>query len=601
MRWAVLIASGLALGLPVAAEAGKEAFSNDAAVGRSAVDAMAQLRRRPGEPPPAPYVEPPADPNALPRPDFRQPNLPKEFVPVPDRWRLIESIGVNEKWWDPYNQNTLKGDRPVFDDWFVNISVISDTVYEPSAFPKPVGIQAPARAGALDNFTDTKLDIFNQNLILNVSFIKGDTAYKPPDYEIRISPVLNYNYVKAEDTRILHVDADRGTDRSDRFVGWQELFFDYHIRNVSDRYDFDSIRVGIQPFSSDFRGFVFQDLQLGARLFGNRDNNIFQYNLAAFQRLEKDTNSGLNDLTKQPRRDYVFIANLFWQDMPVKGFVSQATVMHNKNTEAGSLFFNTNGFIERPGSLGDERRRNYDVTYLGLNGDGHFGRLNLTGSLYYAFGTDDHNQFSGQKDADIRAWFAAFEPSIDFSWIRLRGSALYASGDDDPFDNRSEGFDAIFENPQFAGGDTSFWIRQGVPLIGGGGVQLSNRNSVLPALRTSKEHGQSNFNNPGLTLLGFGTDFDLTPEIRLSTNVNRLDFVDTSSLEFLRNQGDIDTGIGWDVSAALIWRPMFIQNVVFRLSGAVLFADDGFKQLYRTNNDSEDTFYSVLANLILTY
>jgi hypothetical protein len=45
----------------------------------------------------------------------------------------------------------------------------------------------------------------------------------------------------------------------------QEAFLDYHIRNVSDRYDFDSVRVGIQPFSTDFRGFLFQDNQLGVR------------------------------------------------------------------------------------------------------------------------------------------------------------------------------------------------------------------------------------------------------------------------------------------------------------------------------------------------
>src|SRR5690606_14406965 len=113
--------------------------------------------------------------------------------------------------------------------------------------------------------------------------------------------------------------------------------------------------------------------------------------------------------------------------------------------------------------------------------------------------------------------------------------------------------------------------------------------------------GQSNFNNPGLRLIGFGTDFDLTPELRVSTNFNRLDFVDTSSLEFLRNQGEIDKGIGWDLSAALIWRPHFTQNVVFRLSGAVLLADDGFKDLYRTSERSEDIFYSVLGNIILTY
>ena len=45
------------------------------------------------------------------------------------------------------------------------------------------------------------------------------------------------------------------------------------------RYDFHSIRIGIQPFQSDFRGFLFNDSQLGIRLFGNRHNNRFQYNV----------------------------------------------------------------------------------------------------------------------------------------------------------------------------------------------------------------------------------------------------------------------------------------------------------------------------------
>ena len=83
------------------------------------------------------------------------------------------------------------------------------------------------------------------------------------------------------------------------------------------------------------------------------------------------------------------------------------------------------------------------------------------------------------------------------------------SGDKDPFDNRSTGFDAILENPQFAGADTSFFIRQAVPLVGGGGVALSGRNGLLASLRSSKDMGQSNFVNPGLLLLGIGADADL--------------------------------------------------------------------------------------------
>jgi hypothetical protein len=357
----------------------------------------------------------------------------------------------------------------------------------------------------------------------------------------------------------VNVDPRRGKTRTDEHIGVQAAFIDKHLRNVSDRFDFDSIRIGIQPFSSDFRGFLFQDNQLGIRLFGNRNNNIFQYNLAWFRRLEKDTNSGLNDVTKDIRDDDVFVANLYWQDFPVKGFFSQATVLHNRNTEDNEFYFDENRFIQRPASLGFERPRGYDVTYVGYNGDGHFGRLNLTASAYYAFGDTKPGVFVNEK-VDVRAGFFAAEASMDFDWIRPRLSFLYTSGDDDPFDDEANGFDAVFENPQFAGSDTSYWIRQGVPLIGGGRVALSGRNAVIPSLRSSKEEGQSNFTNPGLILAGAGVDMDLLPELRMSLNYNYLRFDETAVLETARNQGPIDEEIGHDVSVSFIYRPFMSHS-----------------------------------------
>ena len=103
---------------------------------------------------------------------------------------------------------------------------------------------------------------------------------------------------------------------------------------------------------------------------------------------------------------------------------------------------------------------------------------------------------------------------MDFDWFRPRVSFIYASGDSDPFDDVATGFDAVFENPIFAGTDTSYWNRQSVPLIAGGRVVLSGRNSLLNSLRSSKEEGQSNFTNPGLILFGVGADMDLTPNTR---------------------------------------------------------------------------------------
>jgi hypothetical protein len=581
----------LLLALAASATAGSALAEDAASTGEVQV---AQVQRRPGPSQPIPPPpEPPTDPTAVTVPPPEA--FPNDFIPVPDRWRIMENLGVNERWYDPYNQNTLKGDRPIFgEDWFINLSAISDTVFEPRSTPVPVGIQS-ASPGSNDVFGDTEQVFASQTAILSASLIKGNTAFKPQDLEFRLTLAYNYNYAWAEEDRFLDANPLDGHTRTDDFLGVQEAFIDYHIRNVTDRYDFDSVRVGIQPFSTDFRGFLFQDNQLGIRFFGNRENNLYQYNLAWFRRIEKDTNSGLNDLGEDLRHDDIFVANLYRQDFPVIGMTSQASLIYNRNRD--NEITDKNGFPARPEQFGVEELREYDVVYPGLNFDGRLGRVNLTASLYGALGTNKNSALSGE-DTDVRAFFAAAEPSVDFDWVRVKLSALYASGDSDPYDGTDEGFDAIFENPQFAGADTSYFIRQAVPLIGGGFVQLSGRNGVLPNLRSSKEQGQSNFTNPGLTLLGTGADFDILPELRLSLNGNYLWFNETEVLEAVRQQDGIDREIGFDLSAAIIWRPFNTQNVVFRLSGATLFAGQGFKELYATD---DDIFYSALANLVLTY
>jgi hypothetical protein len=55
------------------------------------------------------------------------------------------------------------------------------------------------------------------------------------------------------------------------------------------------------------------------------------------------------------------------------------------------------------------------------------------------------------------------------------------------------------------------------------------------------------------------------------------------------------------VSGAIIYRPTFIQNVVFRVSGATLFGGQAFKELFLADGSNGQQFYSLLFNLILTY
>ena len=539
--------------------------------------------------------------------------FPTDQVPIPDRWRLIQGLGlVEEDLLDPYNQNTYKGDRPINpdkvpwlpitgDDWFFVANLISDTVYEPRTFPIPVGIQTTEDPDRLDVFGDDLSHVFSQTFIAGFALLKGSTAYKPPSVEYRLTLAYNVNYVDVPERRVLFVEPSKGSDRLDHFLGVQEAFVDYHFTALdNDRFDFVSIRAGIQPFQADFRGFLFQDQQLGVRLFGNRDNNRLQFNLAAFWRLEKDTNSGLNSVVQSPRDDFVFFANVYRQDFLIPALTSQFTLAYNRNREADDIEIDDNGFPVRPALLGTLRGRESDVFYLGYNADGRIGRINVTASAYWALG-EDRNNFFTDRPADINATFAAAELSYDKDWMRFRLSGLYASGDDDPFDDVEGGFDAIFENPVFAGADTSYWIRQTIPFAGGGrAVSVNGRNGILNSLRSSKEQGQSNFNNPGTLLVGAGFDFDLTPEFRLTGNANHLWFENTATLENLRVEGSIPKEIGYDLSMSAIWRPKANQNIVVRLSGATLLAGDGFKDLF-DNLGNQNEYYSILANVTLTY
>ena len=606
---------------PPAPPVDHEALEPQAVAPDSLDDALTPGRRRPGVP--GAELEDKVvqvNPGAVGTPSLD--DFPSVEVPISDRYRLISALCAQRDTFhavdavcrskrDPYHQNPLKGDRPIKpedvplhllrgDDWYLSLTGISDTIVEPRSFPTPVGVQTTARPGSLDVFGKASSLVLSQTFIVGADLFKGSTAFKPPEIEYKITLAYNRSYVDVNEKRILDVRPTHASHRSDAFLGVQDAFVDYHIRNTSDRYDFDSVRVGIQGFQADFRGFLFNDNQLGVRLFGDRDDNRFQYNLAAFWRLEKDTNSGLNDVTQKPRDDFLLFANLYRQDFPVPGFTSQLLFAHEFDREKDDIEIDKNGFPERPALLGDDRGRAFDVNYVGYNGDGHFNRINLTVSAYGAFGQDRKSIFT-DKPADIRAFFLAAEPSYDIDWARFRLSALYASGDKKPYDNTETGFDAIFENPVFAGADTSYYIRQSIPFAGGGRViNLAQRNGILNDLRSSKEQGQSNFNNPGTMLLGAGSDFDITPTFRLSTNVNHLWFAHTQILQALRVEGSIPKSIGWDYSASTIWRPKMTQNIVFRLSGAVLRADAGLRDLFAQTSHGRN-YYSVLANAIVAF
>ena len=507
-----------------------------------------------------------------------------------DRWRIgfpeYERYGdrgargrdipfTRGRWWDPYNQSVLKGDYPIKgNELFMILSAVSTTVVEQRRAPTPSGVNSDD-PGSGEFFGQPEQFAANETLQLSFELFYGDSTFKPRDWAIKFSPTFSIpNYLNARELGVVNIDVRRGTSRTDTHVSFEEAFGELKLWDVNANYDFVSVRAGIQPFVSDFRGFIFSDNNLGLRFFGAADNNRIQFNAAYFSMLEKDTNSGLNRF--DTRHQNVYIANIFRQDFIRKGYTIQGSLHYNDDRRG--VEYDRNGFLVRPALIGDVRPHAIKVGYLGLAGDGHLGKLNLSHAYYYAFGSDDRNPIAGQR-VRVKSNMAAVEASVDRDYLRFKGSFFFAQGDSNPTDNRATGFDAIFDDPNFVGGQFSFWNRNGIRLTQTG-VGLVQPNSVLPSLRSSKTQGQANFVNPGIFIYNAGVDVELTQRIKTVFNVNYLRFHRTEPLEYVLFQNRIRHDIGFDYSLGVAYRPFLINNVTLTFGASTLQTGRGFRDIF---------------------
>ncbi len=518
----------------------------------------------------------------------------EHFVPVPDRWRSIVpppyELYVKSQTLNPYYQNQLKGDYPIWgQNTFLILTGVVESFMEFSQVPVPSGVSS-TDPNSLKFFGEGERLAMNETGKFTFELYHGQTAYRPRDWELKVTAVFNINYLNLRENNGVNINPRKGDNRTDQHLAFQELAVEKKLLDQTSRYDFMSIRAGIQRFGSDFRAFIFNDNNLALRLFGNVSNNKYQFNFIYLPMLEKETNSELNTVFDDRDQD-VFIANLYKQDFGVLGYTAELSFHYNN--DKASTHYDENGRPVRPAPIGLIREHDISAYYLGWAGDGHFGRININHALYHVFGDDDFNQIAGRK-ININAQMAALELSLDKDWMRFKVSGFYASGDDDPLDAKGKGFDAIIDQPFFAGGPFSYWQQQGLGLTG---VALVHKFSFLPTLRTNKLEGQANFINPGLFLLNAGYDAELTPKLKLLMNVNHLRFASTQSLEHFLNQPGINNNIGMDYSLGLIYRPFLNNNVICSFGAAGLTPFEGFEDIFETNQTQFSSFFS----LVLTY
>jgi hypothetical protein len=532
------------------------------------------------------------------------------FVPVEDRWRLgfpawdryDKGHPVTDDYpyslgriLDPYNQNVLKGDYPIFGQHtFLDITAKADMNFEPRQLPtQTTAFESTARPFQENFFGRPSSFITLDYFSLSFDLFHGDAAFKPIDWRIKLTPTLGVSNFSFSELAQVSPNVLQGATRTRTFWALQEAFLEAKIADLSPDYDFLSIRLGNQPFITDFRGFLFADINRGVRLFGNLLSNRDQYNLVYFRQWEKDTNTALN--TFNDRRQNLFFANYYRQDFIFPGYTTQLSMTYNN--DPSTFKFDTNRFLVRPDPVGVFQPHTLNVGYFGWAGDGHIGRYNITHQFYWAFGHDSLNPLANQAQT-INAQMAAIEGSYDRDWARFRASFFWASGDNNINDAHATGFDTILDQPNFAGGPFSFWNRQQIPLFG---VNLVQRLSLVPDLRSSKIQGQSNFVNPGLLLPTLGVDFDLTPKLKMINNLNFLWFDQTNVLEQFLFDGSIDRFIGADLAVGFEYRPLLSENVVMIGGVSTLIPGQGFRDLYNNFSDRVDPLVAGFINMILLY
>ena len=552
--------------------------------------------------------------------------------------------------WHPYYQSIYKGDVPVIgSDIFVALTLQNITDVEIHDIPLPAGIST-ARSGNAEFYGRGEQGIIVSNTGVVVDIFKGETSFKPVEWLFRINPVYNTNYIYGYETTVVSPDprglgagtgaapgtlpgnanpgdidnfldpllspADsdftntRATERFEDRIGLQQFFFEAHLLDLSENYDFAALRVGTQIFNADFRGHVFFDANWGYRFTGNLLKNRLQYNIAFFDLFEKESFSELN--TFDDRDQNVFVANVYYQDFIWEGYTAQLSFLANwDNGSDSGLTYDSAGNIVRPAPIGTVAPHDIDAYYIGWNGEGHIGRANISHSLYHVFGTDDFNGVAG-REVDISAWMAAVELSVDTDWMRHKLTLFYASGDDDATDDKATGWDAIVDNPNFIGGPASYWQRQGFNL-GGTGVALKQRLSLIPDLSSNKFLGQSSFVNPGIFIVGIGEEWELTPKVRAFANLNYLMFMETDAISSALVTDEIDREIGWDLSIGVQYRPYLTDNVRLIAGLGVLFPGAGMKDIYRKTapgvpgfspdnpQDVPDVLYSAFFSANLTF
>ena len=260
----------------------------------------------------------------------------------------------------------------------------------------------------------------------------------------------------------MNVDVREGQRAGAEDVALEEAFGEVKLADLSPHYDFLSLRAGIQPFVSDFRGFIFSDSEPRARASSATPRTTAGSTTRPTSTCSRRTPTASSTPSRSASRRSS-IANVFRQDFSGPGYTLSAQLPLQPATTP-TLHYDANGFLVRPAA--DRQRAQPHEVRVALRRawpatatrpDQPVARVLL--GVRHDERQPDRGPDGGRQRADWRRLELSYGQGLG---SRSRSRGFFASGDDDPRDGKAARLRRDLDNPNFAGGPFSFWSRSGI-------------------------------------------------------------------------------------------------------------------------------------------
>ena len=131
------------------------------------------------------------------------------LVPFP-RWQRYRDASTETPYnydtprlWHPYRQSKLKGDVPIFgQDIFLNLTAKNFSQFEMRKLPIPSGVSTSSPYSS-EFFGRGDQVTFSNDTSIAFDLFKGETAFKPVQWLVRVNAVYNNNWTRVRENNLL--------------------------------------------------------------------------------------------------------------------------------------------------------------------------------------------------------------------------------------------------------------------------------------------------------------------------------------------------------------------------------------------------------------